>query len=224
MISQQELLAQLEGISQKKLQLKLNENRSTMISLRTYGEGVVLSLHKMFLNAPEAVLLALGRYIADPHNCAIPEVKAYIDTALTGYFKLTGSSEISCEHQGDHFHLGELYSELNDNYFEGQLDHQVTWYGAKKAKSRRKVTLGSFHHVLNLIKIHRLLDSTKVPRKCLAFVLYHEMLHSLCLPSIDGTGRRSVHTEEFKIRERDFEDYEVASSWFKENQHLFFVA
>jgi hypothetical protein len=49
------------------------------------------------------------------------------------------------------------------------------------------------------------------------YVLYHEMLHAVVPDEFDPNGRRLVHTERFKARERLFPAYRRARRWELEN-------
>jgi hypothetical protein len=51
-----------------------------------------------------------------------------------------------------------------------------------------------------------------IPRYYVAFVVYHEMLHAVLGISIQG-NRRSVHSREFRKREKLFKDCEKAMAW-----------
>jgi hypothetical protein len=65
-----------------------------------------------------------------------------------------------------------------------------------------------------VIKINPILDSDRVPRYFLEFVIYHEMLHA-DIGIEDGSGRRELHSREFRKREKLFRHYEKASAWEK---------
>jgi hypothetical protein len=56
------------------------------------------------------------------------------------------------------------------------------------------------------------LDSARVPRYVLEFVVYHELLHGL-LDVEDGVSRRIRHTAEFRKKERAFAMYDEAQVW-----------
>ena len=101
--------------------------------------------------------------------------------------------------------LKALYDELNDEYFGGALDSVITW-GAKSPRfAVRKRTLGSYSARANIIRINPALDSKKVPRYFIAYVVYHEMLHA-AIGIQNRSGRRSIHPAEFR-------DFERATAW-----------
>jgi hypothetical protein len=71
--------------------------------------------------------------------------------------------------------------------------------------SRRpsRVTLGHYDPSHNAIILSRLLDSPRVPRLAVEYILFHEMLH-LRYPVEHRGARRCVHTSEFKEAEKQF--------------------
>ncbi len=77
-----------------------------------------------------------------------------------------------------------------------------------------KRTLGSYCLRTNTIRINPVLDRKTVPDYFIGFIVYHEMLHAdmgVCRIN----GRRSVHSSEFRKRERMFKEYEKALAWEK---------
>lgn len=76
--------------------------------------------------------------------------------------------------------------------------------------------MGSYCMEDRLIRIHPSLDRTFVPRLFVEWVVYHEMLHQKHgVPLIDG--RRQFHSPEFMQEEAQYENYERASRWEREN-------
>lgn len=116
------------------------------------------------------------------------------------------------KHQGEHYHLKEIYDQLNEKYFDNKLDLPITWFGNKFIIPRRVVRLGSYHQHTQMIKIHRLLDQAHVPHHMVAFIVYHEMLHHV-LPPIVGRGKRKIHHKAFNEREKQFEEYALAKEF-----------
>jgi hypothetical protein len=124
--------------------------------------------------------------------------------------------------QGHVYHLKYLYDEINKKYFKGQLHLFLTWYGTPHSKRRMRITFGQYVSGLRLIKIHRMLDHPFFPEYFVAFVLYHEMLHSVIPGSRDTKGRFCIHGKNFKEREKAFEYYQKAIEWEKNNKAKLF--
>ncbi len=125
--------------------------------------------------------------------------------------------------QGEHYNLKEIYDLLNRDYFESKLELGITWFGSAERKARRHRKLGLFCFRTNQIKIHRLLDQAHFPPYFISYVVYHEMLHSVCPPVKARRGRYRIHHSDFKMKEREFADYAAAKRWEEENKRLFFT-
>jgi hypothetical protein len=104
--------------------------------------------------------------------------------------------------QGEHYDLDPIFDELNREYFFGLMAKpQLGW-----SRQASRSTLGHYDSSHNAIIISRKLDSPKVPRVVVEYVLFHEMLHLRFPVDVRGT-RRKVHTREFREAERDYRHY-----------------
>jgi len=206
----------------KQLKLKINDNHSTMLSVRWEPDCTRVSMHRIFLNAPLNVMQELSCYILEEKK-EIPRVKAYIEeqTQDLDYSAQLDRKKLYC--QGDIYNLQSVFDNLNKEYFQNQLNLSITWFGKVGQKNRSRVTFGLYYDPLKLIKIHRLLDSPLFPDYMISYVVYHEMLHNVCPSYVDERGINQVHNKEFKERERKFEHYRLAQSWIKEHQEYFFA-
>lgn len=127
-------------------------------------------------------------------------------------------------HQGEHYHLKQIYDQVNAQYFEGKLELRISWVGSKKSMPRTQVMFGSYNQKTKLIKIHRRLDQPHVPPHFIAFIVYHEMLHHVLPPILVNRRRRKVHHPAFLEREKQFDEYSLAKafsdtmkkSWFSQ--------
>lgn len=122
---------------------------------------------------------------------------------------------IRLSHQGEHYHLGDLYDEINHKYFDGAADLQITWSGSKRSIPKTSLTFGTYCPNKKLIRIHRRLDQPHVPRYFIAFVIYHETLHHFYPPTYDRYGKRSIHHSQFKEAEKQFPHYKEAKLFAK---------
>lgn len=216
------LQLQLEETSGKKVQLKINDNRTTMLSVRWEPDCAKVSLHRMFLQAPMNIMQSLACYIKRERRSLPENVKFFIEDNLK---KLDYSHQIKPESlcvQGNVYNLQKIYNDLNSEYFESILPLHVTWFGKPNQRSRSRITFGLYHDPLRLIKIHRLLDTPAVPDYVVHYVMYHEMLHYECPAYRDEKGVHRIHNKEFKCKEKEFKYYNLAQQWIKEHQnHLF---
>lgn len=216
----QEKLENQTGI---KLQLRINNNRSTMLSVKWSSKCTKVSLHRMFLNAPGNIMEALACYLTGKHKSLAPSIKAYIEDNLQ---KLDYSYKLDLKKlhtQGKIYDLQALYDQINDEYFEGRLKLHITWFGKASRSSSNRITFGLYHDPLRLIKINRLLDQKHVPEYFISYIIYHEILHYVCPTYVDERGVKQIHSKEFKEREKEFRYYHLAQKWIRDNQQHLFV-
>jgi hypothetical protein len=117
-------------------------------------------------------------------------------------YKLTTSP------RGKVFDLGEIFADLNARYFDGRLEQpELSW-----SQRRTRRVLGHHDHIHSAIVISRTLDSARIPRFVLEYVLYHEMLHVKHPPRVEG-HRTIYHSAQFRVEERLFERYDDALDW-----------
>jgi hypothetical protein len=218
------LLEQLESNAGMKLQLKINDNRSTMLSVKWEPDCTKVSLHRMFLQAPKNVMQALACYLKREHTTIAPAVKAYIENHLQ---KLDYSHELDLsklETKGRVYDLKEFYHDINYKYFEDPLDLHITWFGDGSRRNCKRVTFGLYHDPLRLIKINKLLDNKHFPDYFVAYVIYHEMLHYVYPAYVDKKGQKHIHSKAFKDCEKEFKYYKQAQQWIRDNQDYLFYA
>jgi hypothetical protein len=218
-----ELYHELQSKSRKKLDLKINDNRSTMLSVAWEADRTKVSLHRMFLEAPRNIMEELATYINGKQKVIAPSIKAYIEETL---------NKIDCSYlldpkklttQGNIYNLKEIYDDINKKYFNNSLKLHITWFGKYGRKNRSRVTFGLFHHHLKLIKIHRLLDCPTVPKYVIHYVVFHEMLHYLYPAVVDKKGVHHIHSKEFKREEAKYQQYALAHKWIVDNEPQLFL-
>lgn len=212
----------LEMQSGIKLNLKINDNRSTMLRVRWERGGAAVSLHRMFLQAPQNIMQDLACYLKREHKKLTPGVLAYIEESVQ---KLDYRHELDLsrlESRGKVYNLKKIYDRLNDEYFGGKLDLHVTWFGEKWRGRRSRITFGLYHDPLRLIKIHRLLDDKAVPDYVLSYIIYHEMVHHVSPPTVDKGGHKRIHNKRFCQIEKQFEFYNEAKQWISDHRDALF--
>ena len=218
------LLQFLEKGSGKKLKLKINDNRSTLLSVRWGPECTKVSMHRIFLQAPESVMIDLAHYLkGEGKGKTSPQVKAFIQNSFR---KVDYAHELdvsSLIQKGAIYDLQEIYDALNREYFEDKLNLSITWFGSPSQRRRSKITFGLYYDPLKLIKIHRLLDKALFPKHLVSFVVYHEMLHHVCPPYVDEKGIHRIHTKEFREEEGKFKQFKESSDWIHQYRHQLFM-
>jgi hypothetical protein len=209
-LDEQSLKDYLQKTSSKPVFLTLTRNTVSMLSIREREAGISIRLHRMFLNADTSVLDEIGTFIKRRKK-PILKVREFIlrnQTCLAA----RKPRAVSINTRGRHYNLLEIFDELNREYFSGTVTAAITWGKRSPRRAVRKRRLGSFQRDRNIIRINPVLDSSRVPRYFIEFVVYHEMLHASASFGICA-GRPRVHTKEFKQRERDFKYYEKALQW-----------
>lgn len=216
---------ELSDKARLKLDLVINENRSTMLSIldKTHKSARV-SIHRMFLEAPEEVLSAVADFIRDrkTEKPATATINDYIHSNLKNYNYKHLLKEENLQQEGNFYNLQQLYNSINQEYFDGKLQLSITWYGNNSKTRSHTFTFGQYLESLKLIKIHKKLDSAKCPEYFIRFVIYHEMLHNVYPPYVDETGKSRIHGPEFKQAEKQFKEYQKAKDWEKKYRHSFF--
>ncbi len=214
---------QLENSVGIKLRLKINDNRSTMLSVKWEPDCTKVSLHRMFLQAPQNVMQALACYLKGEHKKLAPSIKAYIESNLQ---RLDYSHELDLsklDTKGRIYDLEKIYHHLNRQYFDCPLGLHITWFGERRRRICKRVTFGLYHDPLRLIKVNRLLDNQRFPDYFVAYVIYHEMLHYICPAYVDKNGHKHIHSKQFKEREKDFKYFKQAQQWIRDNQNYLFM-
>lgn len=190
--------------------LVLTDNSARMLSARMREGILCVRLHRMFLNSDNPVIDEIASFLKNRR------------TRMTLFHRFVRNSReqlrrkqpnrITEKTLGKFHDLRVLYRELNEEYFGGMIDAAITWGTRSPRFAVRKRTLGSYSERSNTIRINPVLDRKTVPRYYVAFVVYHEMLHAATGILLRG-NRRSIHSREFRKRERDFKDYEKAVAW-----------
>jgi hypothetical protein len=111
---------------------------------------------------------------------------------------------------GDVYDLEKIFEELNLAYFHGWMARPLLGWSRRPSR----VMLGHYDPSHNAIILSRLLDSVRVPRLAVEYVLFHEMLH-LRFPVEHRGARRCVHTREFKDAEQQFPGLKEAKQMLK---------
>lgn len=205
-----------------KLHLKINDNRSTMLSVKWEPDCTKVSLHRMFLEAPQNIMQALTFYLKGEHKILSPSIKAYIEDNLQ---KLDYSHELDLnklQAVGSVHDLKAVYDNLNKEYFDNSLNLHITWFGKAQNRNRSRITFGLYYDPLKLIKINRLLDQQRFPEYVIAYVIYHEMLHYVCPTYVDEKGQKHIHSKQFKALEKKFKYFDLAQQWLRRHQNELF--
>ncbi len=112
--------------------------------------------------------------------------------------------------KGEVYDLEEIFDNLNLWYFRERLSKPVLTWSAKKTYR----ILGHHDATHDTIVVSRSLDSTRVPRYVVEYIVFHEMLH-IHHPTVHHQGRRYNHTAVFRRDEQKFRYYREAEDWIE---------
>ena len=187
----------------------------------TFENGMLhVKLADALENAPEDVMEALAEILlAKLLRRPVPRWSAHryrrylnghdVRRNLDRVRQVRGRKQ-AADPQGNCYNLEVLFDELNTKYFHGLMARPKLGWSSHASRT----LLGHFDPPHNIIVLSRILDTQAAPRVVVEYVLYHEMLH-LRFPAEHKGARRRVHTKEFKIAERRFEELELAKSLLK---------
>ncbi|MGB1699994.1 MAG: hypothetical protein ACPHRO_08585, partial [Nannocystaceae bacterium] len=195
------------------------DNRHTMLSIKRSKTTWSLRMHHMFIGAPPTVVRAVARYAQAQCPDASQVLRRFIDDNDDRVRMPSAAERHAIDVEGRFFNLREIYDEINAEYFNGEVDVQITWgQRGRRRRARESIRLGSYTLEDRLIRIHPVLDASDVPAFFVKFIVFHEMLHSVHEMPIVG-GRRVYHTEAFRAHERLYAHYDASLRWERRNLH-----
>ena len=119
--------------------------------------------------------------------------------------------KIILDPHGEVYDLCEIFEGLNLKYFYGLMARpHLGW-----SRQRSRTTLGHYDPSHHAIVLTKLLDSPQAPELVVNYVMFHEMLH-LRFPAQHRGAKRCVHTREFKLAERIFDNFAEAQQELKQ--------
>jgi hypothetical protein len=210
------LAAALRKECDRPLELTFTENRSVLLSFRRENGLLHLRLHHMFLHAPMEVVRAVARGISRSGRSTDGVVRRFMNDNLHRV-RTAGRTLPPLRLQGHAHNLGTIRDRLNARYFGGKLHVAVTWGRGVGRARRGRLTFGSYDPILELVRIHPVLDRRDVPLYFLESVVFHEMLHHQLGGVPDRSGRTIYHSRAFRDAEARFPWYREALSWEKDN-------
>lgn len=201
----------------KNLELTLNNNHYSMISVRRQADGYRLRLHRMFIGAQPKIVRALGRYVVHNDRRASQVLGDYIDAHQHIIKKQPRKlRQVNLRTAGTHHDLRAIFDRLNVERFDSSLEARITWGPMAARRARRSIKMGSFAVEDKIIRIHPVLDQPDVPEFFVAWIVFHEMLHGK--HDIVRKGRRRIfHSQAFVDEERQYADYQRATAWERAN-------
>ena len=224
-----DLLRRLNRLTGGRLRsLELTDNQRTILTVRsgrvTNRAPLELRIHRSFTEAPEKVLAAVATFVESKRGSGrAREALAVIREHFSAHRATARKRRLRLLPLGTTLDLRDLRDDLNERYFEGRLEVEISWgkaamVGARSCRRHRSssLQLGSYSYEDKLIRIHRVLDDPRVPRYVVEAVVHHELLHADMPPEVRG-GKRLFHTPEFRRRERLYRNVGRAERWIGEH-------
>jgi len=208
--SESSLRQYLEECLNKQVTVVLTVNSTSMLSARMHNNVLRIRLHRMFLAADNRVMNEIASYLKNKKG-AMPHFRGFIRENRE-QLRRKPPKKIALRTAGKFHDLSGLYEEINKEYFGGLVNAAITWGSTSPRFAVRKRTLGSYSERSHSIRINPVLDRKTVPRYYVAFIVYHEMLHAAMGISLKGK-RRSIHSREFREREKLYKHYSEARAW-----------
>jgi hypothetical protein len=194
--------------------VEIHDNTHTMVTFQRLRKMWRLRLHHMFLAASDDVLTALANFIHGVDPASSLGNKAFIRRLPLAEQR----KRLRIVTKGRSHDLVQIFSALNERYFQNRVSATITYGPApRRRRPRKSIKMGSYSSESKVIRIHPALDHERVPRYFVEWIVFHEMLHHVHRARRLEDGRRCVHTPEFCARERTFHHYKRAQRWEREN-------
>jgi hypothetical protein len=203
-----------QKITGKPLSLTITDNATSMISVKEKKDTISVRLHRIFFSADDDVLNEITCFIKRKKG-ATSKLRKFINSHKDSLPE-PKPKQIKIKPGGRYFNLSEIFDSLNREYFNNSLSPLITWGKRSPRYAVKKRTLGSYQSSTNTIRINPVLDNKKIPRYVMKFIVYHEMLHADIDTELKN-GRRRIHSNEFKKREKMYKYYERAVEWERQN-------
>jgi hypothetical protein len=216
--------SRLEKLAGIPILVSVTDNASSLLSAkRDSGTGTVrLRMHHMFLAAGPQVVRALADWIKSPRAKKSGILLNGFIRENWGQVRRPTPRQVTVVTKGTCFNLREIFDDVNRLYFDNAITATILWGQMPDTdRRRRSIRFGGYFSRANLIRIHPLLDQPFVPAYFVRYIVFHEMLHA----SLDNrvpaaSGRRRLHTAEFKRREQACADYARAMAWENDPRNL----
>ncbi|MBN2479265.1 MAG: hypothetical protein JXA94_03470 [Parachlamydiales bacterium] len=206
----------LEESSNIAVRLRVKEYKSTYISVAKSKKEIKISLHSLFLNSPESIKKALFSFCLKRDKASFNIIKGYANRYFENLDYTHKLDKKKLFTKGKVYDLKNILDTMNLFYFKDKLNLlNITWFEVPNYTKFRHFTFGSYDKNLKLIRINKLLDSDIIPFYFINYVVYHEILHYIIPEKMGENLRRSVHSKEFKEKEKRFAYYKEARSFEK---------
>lgn len=212
-MSLEQFVEYLNDRAPRPVSVRLTKNRVSMISIDFSTSAVKIRMHEQFLMAPKQIVQALRRYVRTHRKAMWRIVSSYGRNIVALHDRDSGGKGSEGRGRrtrlttlGQVHDLKRISDEVNHRYFNGRVSCRIGWGRSIKRKRRRKlrsVRFGSWSRDSRIIRIHPILDDSRVPANFVRYIVFHEMLHTV-VPSVRRNERQYDHSPEFRKLEMGF--------------------
>ena len=221
-VSKTRLLVDAIQRSMPKTRVIIVDTRSVLLSQSQRDGMRVIRVHQMFLDADDATRAAVALYLASGNKHAGAVVDEFVRHG--SHLLSFAARPLKADAPKGQFHdLGPVFRAINSRYFENAVAAEIGWgqAGVPMRRSRRSIIFGSYDHRARRITIHPVLDALHVPEMVVGRIVHHEMLHEKIGEGRSVTGRRIVHSPQFRMEEATYEAAAAADAWLESHlDHL----
>jgi hypothetical protein len=190
-------------------------------TIRRKGSGWLLRISDHCRCAPRPVLEAITMILGSKIMHRKPPRRfletyemfresAEVEESVRERRRIRGRKQIAGV-QGKHHSLARIYEEVNECFFNRQIEIRKIGWGRRRGWRR----LGHYDPIHHTITISPALDSAKVPEFVIRYIVYHEMLHAV-FETASSRAKKRHHTPEFHRAERGFPDFARATTFLRE--------
>ncbi|MCE9671561.1 hypothetical protein LY474_27515 [Myxococcus stipitatus] len=216
-----DLARRLSSLLGAPVHLRLTDNRATLVSFRRLDAGLRLRVHHLFLDAPDAVVRAMARYVGHADTTARDALEAHARAhkALVRRERRPGKA---LRARGRCFDLHAVRERLAATWFDHPVGVDIGWARRPSRGRHRSIHLGGYDARLREIRIHPALDRPHVPAFVVDYLVFHAMLHADLheedATGLDASGRCAPgHSPVFREREDRFPLRDAAQRWLQDN-------
>ena len=211
------LQERMNALSTIPCHVQIHDNCSTYLRSEKRSGLLHLFMHRFFSEAPTPVLEAVLRFAKGRDRRALQTIRQMANL----YFSENKIEPRKFNVVGDVYNLEEILNRVRKTYFPPDYSPAIGWAGRRPNGKFRSITFGTYDRHRHQVRINPILDHKEVPLSFIEFVVYHEMLHGICLPLVDSLGRTRVHTPEFRAKEKLFAEFKEAKAWEKKSLVFF---
>lgn len=203
--------------------VSLGKSRTQPVRATREGHSWSLRLHSAFAEAPDELLLDLGRWLKAGRRAraACKRLDDWIAEVITAS-PAPAPRAANLRPRGQTYNLAAMAGPIIERHLAGEFGAELalpalTWGRRGRSSSRYSLRLGSFDPSMHLIRVHPVLDQLGVPEWFTDFVLFHELLHAVYPPMQNAAGRWIHHGRLLRSRERAHPDFARATKWEREH-------